>query len=169
VGDAQQRVLPPPGAGAGQQGLALGVVQAAEGLVQQHQAGVGGQHGARQAHALALAAGQPAAAFAQRRLQALRQARQHAAQAGGGDGLRQAVVVGRRGGVGQVVQQRAVPQLHGGVDPGGDGAQRGQAGGDQRLAVDQQPAVGQPVPAQQHTQQRRLARARAADDGHVLA
>jgi hypothetical protein len=63
VGDAQQGGAVPGLAGAGQQVLAGAAVEAAQGLVEDHQPGRGPQQRAGQSHALALAAGDQRAAL----------------------------------------------------------------------------------------------------------
>ena len=76
---------------------------------------------------------------------------------GAGGVMEHPLVSGHLLGVEQVVEQRAVPELHLGVDPGGGAAQGGQPFGAQRLAVDEQLPLGRPVPAQEQPHQARLA------------
>jgi hypothetical protein len=65
VGDAEQGGGVPGLAGAGEQVLAGAAVEAAQGLVEDHEAGRGSQQGAGESHALALAAGDERAALAE--------------------------------------------------------------------------------------------------------
>ena len=147
----------------GEQAVALAAVQAAQRLVEHGQPHAVAIQRAGQAHALALAAGQQPAVGAER---LVADARGDAVELGRpherGDALR----VGERGDVGVQV---AVPDAHLRLDPGDVRPQRVRAAAGQRPAVDRHPPVGGVGEAERQRQQRRLARARRADERDVLA
>ena len=169
VGDAEQRRPLPEAAGPRQQLAPLLAVEAAERLVEERQAHPGAQQRARQAHPLPLAAGDQAAALAERRLQAVRQLAQDGHQVGGARSPGRAAGRGppprRSGGSRAASGSRAAP-------PDRPRRSRGAApAAARRRAARRRPARG-PRPAgasRGEPDQARLAGARGADDGDVLA
>src|SRR5688572_3504358 len=144
-------------------------VQSARGLVQDGQADAGSGQSATDAHALTLTARYQRAGVAERRLQAVRQPLQNPAQSGvpeaGPDAARGILAVA----VTEIVEQAGAKQMDLGVYPRGVAAQPRQAGTVESFAVDTHHACRRIVPAEQQTGERRLARARDADDTDALA
>ena len=150
VRDAEQRGAPPSGARFLQQRLPALAVQPAKGLVEDHEARVGPQQRPREANALTLAArrsarrprraGTAAPAAAAPAPAPARPARSPSASGvAGGHGVA----------IAEIVEERAVPELHRRIDPGGLAPQLGQAAAVERLAVHEDAARGGAVPAEE--------------------
>ena len=169
VADAQERGIAPVLANERQQRAAGGSIEPAERLVEHDEPDGGPQERPAEPHALALASRDQRAALAERRLQAVRQLLDQLLKAGGGD--RKPGGAGLAAGVAvlQILEQRSIPELDRRVHPGRYAPEPGGALGIERIAVDQQPAGGRLVPAEQQADQRRLPRTRCADDGDVRA
>jgi hypothetical protein len=172
VRHAEEGRLGPPRPDPPQQRRAALAVEAAQRLVEDDEADLRPQQRATEADPLALAARQQRPALAELGLEPVGQVRHQLEQVGVAerrpDAPERPVRPVLRA-VQQVVDQRLVPQHHGGVDPRRLAPQRREAGADERLAVDAQLAARGPVPAEQQPDQRRLARARGTYDRQVLA
>ena len=150
-----------------QQGAPLLTIQTTKRLVQNDQPHATPCQGSSQAHALAFPTRHQPSALPQGRLQAVGEAVEHAPQ------IRLRQDLGHQGGgsvghpIAEIVEQRTIPELDGGIHPGGDLAHPGQMLVVEGASLDQYPPGGRPVPSQEQPDQTRLARPGRPHNRHM--
>src|SRR5262245_50890290 len=125
-------------------------VEAAEGLVENHQPRTRSEHPARQANALTLAAGHEGTAFAETRVHAAGQLLDHVPERHALNRIAELTSVTCESAIAQVLGQRSIPQLNGRFDPCRRATNCVEALVE-RYIVDQHSSFSRPVPPEQHT------------------